>query len=239
MPKLIKISVPEDTQIVVAGDIHGQLNHFKRFVSLVDPSLKSWLVSAGDIFDKGQGREAEYTIINSIRKLNERGIGYIVNGNHELKYLRRADKNNSWTPELKWLATQPYGITFTWPNGRMCTVVHGGILPKHTWENLATDDDVCYVRDIDENGEYIPLIWVTNKVTKEKELIKKKNGHSWHEVYDGRFGYVIAGHAQQMDGMAKFYSFSANLDSGCYNSGILTAQVYNQNGLGDTWRIRI
>jgi predicted phosphodiesterase len=55
---------------------------------------------------------------------------------------------------------------------------------------------------------------------------------NWHEEYDGRFGYICAGHDAQKDGVAKFYKYSCNIDTACYYTGVLTCQEFNESGLG-------
>lgn len=238
MQRFLKVKVPEETSIVVCGDIHGQLLLFEKLIKLINPGPKTWLVSVGDVYDKGDGRASENKIIDYFINFNSAGYGYIVNGNHELKYHKRYSKTGYEEKQLKWLENQPLVITFEWENTK-CTVLHAGVLPYHTYENIGSNDDVCYVRDVDEEGNYIPLIWVNDKQTGEKVLVKKKEGRLWHELYDGRFGYILSGHIQQSDGIAKFYKNSANIDSAAYMTGILTAQVFDKTGLGDTFRIKI
>ena len=59
------------------------------------------------------------------------------------------------------------GLVVTSPVwGQKCkqvTVVHGGVLPSHTWEDLATSIDMCYVRLVDKDGKIVKR----NKIKKD------------------------------------------------------------------------
>ena len=58
----------------------------------------------------------------------------------------------------------------------------------------------------------------------------RPGGKTWHESYDGRFGYIASGHHSQKDGEVKYYNYSCNLDTACYNTGKLSVLVYSANG---------
>jgi hypothetical protein len=67
----------------------------------------------------------------------------------------------------------------------------------------------------------------------KKLMVPERPGVKWHEVYDGRFGYIIAGHDSIKTGIPKFYNFSANIDTAVYCTGRLTVQIFSEDGLGD------
>lgn len=226
----MKIQVAKDTEIIVVGDIHEHKDQFDNLLKEVKPSSHRLLVSVGDIYDKGQGREAGDKITDMLSTLHQQGYAYVVKGNHELKLLKKSRK--CMTNELQWWSKQPLSLTFEFDHGQILTVVHGGILPSHSWSDLEKDISLCYVRDLDEYGKMIKLKWIEEKG--KKVLIPEKlNGSAWHHVYDGRFGYVASGHQPQKDGKAKFYNYSCNLDSAVYVTGRLTAQIFNFSGLGE------
>lgn len=237
MKDLLNIDVPANTKITVIGDIHEHEKQFDDLVQKIQPSPENILISVGDIYDKGFGTPAAESITRKIRALFEKNIAYIVQGNHEVKNIRRAIVGGaSLSPELQWLALQPLSLSLKFKNGYRITIVHGGVLPKHTWTDLNGNSDLVYVRTVDENGDYIPLRWVVDN-NGNKKLEPKKIGKTWHELYDGRFGYMVSGHDAQKDGIAKFYKHSCNLDSGCYVTGILTAQVFGENGREETIKV--
>jgi hypothetical protein len=133
---------------------------------------------------------------------------------------------------LAWCRQLPLALFFEFSTGAKLTIVHGGVTPKHTWDDLGVNVETCYVRTVDEQGNMIRMIWVVRDG--QKVLVSEKpNGKLWHEVYDGRFGYIASGHAAQKDGVAKFYGYSCNLDTACYDTGILTAQIFGESGRED------
>lgn len=214
------IKVSNDTRIIVIGDIHEHEYQFDCMIEAIQPSSSTLVVSVGDIYDKGLGVRYAESITDKIRNLVEQGFAYIIRGNHELKLIRAAKQNNLMTNQLTWLDTQPLVLTFEFPNTTRLTVLHGGVKPSMDWEDLH-DVEVCFINDLDRHGN----------------MVKRGNGKSWHEIYDGRFGYIIAGHAALKDGQPKFYDFSCNIDTACYVTGILSAQEFTSKGLGVSYSI--
>lgn len=229
----LNIEVPAATKIVVVGDIHEHKEQFDKLVELINPSKDMWLVSCGDVMDKGFGIKVAESIIDRIRVLEYQGFAYMVKANHELKHLRKAKKDRSlMTDQLAWVRKQPLALSFKFNGGSRLTVVHAGVTHRHTWEDLSRNSEVCYVRTLDENGDFISLIWKEDKGVKYLEPAKP-GGVTWHKTYDGRFGYIAAGHDPQEDGVAKFYEHSCNLDSAIFKTGKLSAQIFSDKGLED------
>lgn len=223
------IKVSPYTHICVIGDIHEHPEQFFKLVDIYKPDQNHWLVSVGDVYDKGFGTKSAEQITKYFMELQEEGIGFAVRGNHELKTIKKNKKKCDFTKYLKWWNDQPMVITFEFPRGKRVCVLHAGVTPKMCSEHLANDIEVCYVRDVDAEGRMIPLVW--QHIDGEKCLVKARDGgRSWHEIYDGRFGYIVAGHVSQKDGLAKFYNYSCNLDTGVYETGKLSAQVFLPNG---------
>ncbi len=228
MIKIIKI--PKNIKIAVIGDIHEHQQQFNDLIEKLQPSDKLWIVSVGDIYDKGFGPEKAEAICEVLKQLNEQGIGYAIQGNHELKLIRKYRKEKkALPPGLAWCSALPLALFFEFTNNSKLTVVHGGVTPRHTWDDMGINVETCYVRAVDEKGKMIRLVWVTENGIPVLKL-EKPNGTVWHEIYDGRFGYIASGHAAQKDGVAKFYNYSCNLDTSCYSTGILTAQIFSETG---------
>lgn len=226
---LQRYRLSNDTKLAVVGDIHEHEYQFDELVKLIKPSEKMLLVSVGDIYDKGFGPEAAESITKKLQILVDNKVAYAVRGNHELKHIRKTRRDPS--PGIQWWRKQPLVLNFCYDNGSMITVLHGGVTPLHTWNNLS-DIEICYVRTIDEDGKMIKLQWVEKEG--KKELIPEKpNGKVWHHLYDGRFGYIASGHDVQSDGTPKFYNYSCNLDSGCYMTGKLSCQIFSSQGRED------
>jgi predicted phosphodiesterase len=227
LPAYQTIQVPSDVSICIIGDIH---EHPEQFFSLLrdwKPSPSKWIISIGDVYDKGYGEKAAETITDELIKLSDKHIAYAVRGNHEVKIIK-SKKKEPLTKCLKWWRNRPLVISFIFSD-RTITVLHAGVSPLMTKESLGKDIEVIYVRDVDENGKMIPLVW--KMIDGVKTLVKSKEGGcSWHEIYDGRFGYIVSGHAAQTDGEAKYYTNSCNLDSGIYDTGRLTGQTILPNG---------
>ena len=216
----IIVKVSENTKIGVIGDIHEHHEHFFSIVNQFNPTDDRLLVSVGDIFDKGFGEEKAYDILDEFISLKDKNKSYLVLGNHDFRQIRKYIRSDKKMPkQIKWLDQQPFSISFKWPNGKTLLVLHGGVTPKHTEKDLA-DSEIMFVRTVSEDGKYLTF--------------SEKQGTNWHEFYDGRFGYICAGHAAQKDGIPKYYKHSCNVDTSCYSTGILTCQVFNSSGLDET-----
>lgn len=219
-----EIKVGDGVTIVVVGDIHEHEEQFDKLVDEIKPSEKRLLVSVGDIYDKGFGKNVAESITDKLRKLVEKGHAYVIKGNHELSNIRWNRRNHTMTEQLRWWDNQPLALVFTFPNKLRITVVHGGVLPSYSWDDIASNLDMCYIRHVDENGQKVRRFkkFEDNKCI----MVMEKPGKVWHELYDGRFGYIASGHDAQKDGIAKFYKYSCNLDTAVYHTGKLTAQVF-------------
>jgi predicted phosphodiesterase len=223
-----RVAVPKRTRLAIVGDSHG---HAKAFSEAATEAAQGnyWLVSLGDAYDKGHGEIEENQITSILMEAQEKGYGFAIKGNHELKKIRQ-NKNNL-SKELLWWQKQPICISFDFWNGTKITVVHGGITP-HLKSLNDIDLDVCYIREIDENGKHIPLVWKTEN--ERKQLVKVKEGGTiWHKLYDGRFGYIVSGHDSQSDGLPKFYNYSCNIDSQVFTTGLLTCFFTDEDGNRD------
>lgn len=229
MKEYLNIKVPSGTKIAVVGDIHENEYHFDKLVEKIKPSKDMILVSLGDLYNKGQGPKYAEAICDKIKSLNELGFAYIVRGNHELKLIKKATREKLMTPQLTWLARQPLALSFVFCNGTRVTTVHGGVKPSHTWDDLEQDVEIAYIRDLDHDGNMIKLKW-----NEEGKLVPTStDGKSWHSFYDSRLGYIASGHNSQSDGIPKFYNYSCNLDTACYQTGVLTCQIFSENGRED------
>lgn len=223
---MTNIKIPKGVQLAFITDAHEHPEQFFKLLDKVNPSEKMWVIFAGDAHGKGFGERAFEKITDKLIELNEQGISFSVLGNHEKKEIKKNKKNLS--KQLKWWSERPLSITFDFYNGSRITVLHAGVTPKMTFQDLESNSEVYYVRDVDEQG-MIPLVWKGEG--KNKVLVKSREGGTeWHNLYCGRFGYIVSGHAAQKDGIPKFYNFSCNLDSCCYETGILSCQIFTEDG---------
>jgi len=226
---MLKVQVPKGTTVTFCGDVHEHEDQFLKLIEEIDPNEKRLFASVGDIFDKGHGTEAAERILDKIKELSDDKIGFMIKGNHELKRLRHYKRHKlELSPQLEWVKKQPTAILFEFHNRSRVLMVHGGVTPNYSWDDIHNNIETCYVRWVDDKGNHIPL---KNKITDGKiDFFPAKTGPIWHEKYDGRFGYIVSGHFVQKDGEAKFYNYSCNLDSGCYFTGKLTAQEFTDTG---------
>jgi predicted phosphodiesterase len=229
----LNIKVPKGTTLAVISDIHEHEEQFRDAVSHISPSKDTILVSLGDIYDKGFGERCAQSITGALRDLVNSGVAYVIKGNHELKHLRRLRKEERPIGEhLSWIEKLPLSLSFVFRSGARLTIVHGGVRPKHTWDDIRDSVETSYIRQLDKSGRYIKL---KKKVVDGKKIMvpAKPGGVVWHEKYDGRFGYIISGHDSQKDGISKFYNYSCNIDTACYHTGKLTVQMFGERGKGE------
>ena len=230
------IRVPKGQELVVMGDVHESEWHFEQLLERTEVGTKRILISLGDIYDKGEGHHVAERIVRKIRKLHEDGWAYMVRGNHEQRNIKNAKQNNvELSPELKWCKKLPLLISFMFYNHNRITIVHAGVTPHHTWGNVSNSTELMYIRTLDEQDRPIPLEWVEEDGV--KKLRARSAGVVWHERYDGRFGYIISGHDSQRDGMVKYYKHSCNLDTRCYDTGVLSGQILLDGAVKEAVRI--
>ena len=204
--------LPKNTKITVVGDIHEHSNHFFKLLNQIKPNKNNILISIGDIYGKGYGEIEAEKITKKLIEMNKEGIAFAVRGNHEQGRL-----SNQKSECLNWFSTCPYSLPIRFSNQSQVLIIHAGVTPHFTDYDLQHNIQCLYLRNIDNKGNFIPIN-------------KKETGKPWHKYYDGRFGYIISGHDSQGDGIPKFYSYSCNIDTRCYETGKLTAIVYGENG---------
>src|ERR1700748_312315 len=128
-----KIIVPKNTQIAVIGDPHEHFEQFNKILVKINPSEQMWLVSLGDLIDKGYGIDNFNIMTDRLIKLSDAGIGFAVRGNHEQKHIKR--NKNDLSKQLQWWKSRPLSLTFEFYNGALVTCLHAGCRPSMTWED--------------------------------------------------------------------------------------------------------
>jgi len=193
-------------EIVVYGDIHGCLEEFDELRKVV-PKAKE--ICVGDLIDRG---EYAHELVEYIRKNDIKS----VMGNHEYKHVRKfwgrkvqLDDNqkevyNDLTKEdLKFLEKLPLFMKYD-----NTTILHAGINNKIDLEKSYNLTHILYMRDLDENGDFLALN-------------HNQNAKYWAEIYDGREGFVIHGH-QPFSEVTRFNN-SLAIDTGCVFGNKLSA----------------
>lgn len=230
---MLTIKIPSNTELIAVSDIHEHDTHFFNLLKDYPPSENLLYLFLGDLKDKGGGEASFLNIAYKVKELVEAKKAYFVKGNHELKAIKKSRKFQNANPIYAWLDRQPIAISFLYPNQSRYTCVHAGITPHMNWATIDKDINVCYTRVLDAKGNHVHMI--KNQETSEWEPAIKEVTE-WHEVYDGRFGYVISGHNCHKDN-PKFYNYSCNIDSGVFNTGVLSAVIFNQFGKKEVIKI--
>jgi UDP-2,3-diacylglucosamine pyrophosphatase LpxH len=229
MDKTLNIKLDLDVKLLCVSDIHEHPDQFFEIVNKFPISEKMRLVVCGDIFDKGYGFSAAEKIINKLKYHMDLGQAYFIKGNHELKNIKKSRQAGSLSPLMKWVDNQPISLSFIYNNSSRYTVVHGGVDGYMGWDDLVYDLSVCYIRYLsNSHKKMIPI----KKEQKDGLIVytpKDPENSLWHEVYDGRFGYIISGHNSNPSG-PNFYKYSCNIDTGVFDSGKLTAAIFSSKG---------
>lgn len=230
---MITVNLKTNQELICTSDIHEHPDQFFELLDKHKPSNDLIYVFLGDLKDKGHGEDAFVKIATKIKDLVNLGQAFFLKGNHELKAIKKNRKNIDNNSIYYWIDLQPIAISFLYPNQARYTCVHAGITPKMTWDTISRDINVCYTRVLDKNGNHVHMI--KNPKTESWEP-SVKDVTEWHNVYDGRFGYVVSGHNYNQNNPT-FYNYSCNIDSGVFNTGILSAVIFNQNGKKEVIKI--
>jgi serine/threonine protein phosphatase 1 len=221
MTLLHSVRTPPDARLIFIGDIHGCYDELLALLERVTPSANDFVISVGDIVNKGPHPAKCLDLW--------RARGYLaVKGNNELKLLDHAH------PLLRFFArdnrdvlrrrelircVESWPLVLDFPDAGL-TAVHGGFLPQM---QVTAADVEAHANEISE------LRWIRKKggewisVPKEK---KKKEDVLWAEKWKGE-RFVLYGHTPVRK--PKFDRFALGLDTGCVYGGALTAAVF-RNG---------
>lgn len=161
---LVEIEVPEDGEVTVFGDVHGQLYDVLHALSLSGlPSEKNILLFNGDLVDRGSW-SIEVILLAFCMKLAYPNHVHIARGNHETKSMNKVygfegetkAKYNEKCFEffLEIFCYLPLAHLI----GKKVFVCHGGLFS----ENGITLNDIKKVkrnREPPENGVMCELLW--------------------------------------------------------------------------------
>jgi len=226
------------SRVILVGDVHGCLAELKLLMEkLAYKPHEDVCIGVGDLVDRGEDSPGV------VKYCIQKGID-AIQGNHELKLLRRANHmrkmelnpgyKNPMRPsddqertvrgltqnELNWLASRPFYLSFPELN---LNVVHAGVLPgipigRQMKETLAM------VRYIDETShrKMIPFLMPGFR--------QPPGSVAWTDVYDGHARVVYGHHVHSMTGpyIASRDGFGTcyGIDTGCVFGGRLTAAIF-------------
>ncbi len=210
-------------RVILYGDIHGCLDELKQLREKIDIQKNDIEISVGDILNKGP-----YLAYEMIRYMQEHHID-VVMGNNEAKALKQYSKyrknGESYLQTLRpfematvlsmqdedaaFLQQLPYFLRL-----KNLTVVHGGLVPGIKLDKLddARKKELTLVRYLNRKLEPIPWSDAENRYK------------FWTEVYDGREGFIVAGHHPFPE--PKIDKYAMDIDTGCVYGGKLTAAIF-------------
>ncbi len=93
------------------------------------------------------------------------------------------------------------------------TIIHAGISNKLYLNNAKLNllTLLLYIRDLDENGKFLPLNH------------KNKNAKFWADIYNGHEGFIVYGHSPFINPNEK--KNSIGIDTGCVYGNKLSAVI--------------
>ena len=197
---------------VIYGDIHGCLEELEEIRKLIPKN--SFEISVGDILDKGP-----YPV-EALRYAKKNKI-FTVMGNHEYKHIRKYWGRNVKLDEdqqkvylklkkkdFEFIEGMPFFLKLN-----HLTILHAGITNwiKLNKPQLNLMTLLMFLRDVDENGKFLPLNH------------NNPNAKYWADIYNGHEGFVIYGHNPFRE--IKKNKFSTGIDTGCVYGNKLTALV--------------
>lgn len=215
---MVHIKLRKGQELVVIGDVHGCEDHFDLMLKRAKVGTKRILVSIGDVYPHSRDADpalvsVSENIIYKIKKLYSAGWAYMVRGNCE--QIRLLDMPRPGPSGLEFCSYMPTVLSFQFSNQNVVTVVHGGFSNTHSWKGLSENSEPVYIRNLSADGE--PALDDTDSKT-------------WHEMYDGRFGYVISSHGSA-DNKITQYNHSCSIDTKCYKTGVLSGQIVSDGTL--------
>lgn len=221
---------------VIIGDIHGCLHTLK---ALLKRTGKHNVISVGDVVDKGLWSVECVDLLRSI------GATLVV-GNHDHCMIRAMIQGKPQKykeseiiaaglsrENIEYLVNSTYAKIF-----ERGVVVHGGILPGTTLEQLIVAESMT-IRDFRDKHDFVNKIMRVKAVDPDGKFVSMKYddagnllpfvGDPWENSYDGRFGNVYYGHDPKWI-PDRPWEHCFGLDTGaCYNNG-LTAAIVDKQG---------
>ncbi len=210
-------------RVIVYGDIHGCLEELRALREKLDIQKADIELSVGDILNKGP-----YLAHDMIRYMQEHHID-VVMGNNEAKALKQYRKYRKsgasyletlrpfeaatvlslQEEDARFLSDLPYYTKIA-----NLTVIHGGLVPGMRLDKMdeAQKKELTLVRYLNRDLEPIPWSDTENRYK------------FWTEVYDGREGFIVAGHHPFPK--PKIDTYAMDIDTGCVYGGRLTAAVF-------------
>jgi serine/threonine protein phosphatase 1 len=221
---------------IILTDIHGCYDELRSLLKEVDFGRGDIIVGASDAVDKGP---ESAQVVRFLRKLDRDGQLVRIKGNHEVKFVKFAEKykkdplralehkyaahmlrtlNALDDSDVEWLSQAALWAPLTQFKG---LVVHAGFEPdmrrlppagKVTDSEVEGANALIYCRYV-KNGKMVRL------------GSEDDSCQFWADIYDGRWGHVFYGHQSWLMDEPRLTSNTSGLDLGCVIGGRLAAAV--------------
>lgn len=221
----------------VVGDVHGCLEELKELVGSFRLQTTDRVIFAGDLIHKGPDSVG---VLAYVASLGEFCTVKVVAGNHEEKQLRwaRNEQKSRLTGKANpmkhtegyaeiWNNCHPELIELM-ENSRLYVeaegflVVHGGLAPRASLEDVAVKDLGTLNSDVRERAKWILFTRYVNPYGAPVSLGQEtETDKYWAEEYDGWAGHILFGHQPFMQEEAKTFKNATGIDLGCVYGNLL------------------
>ncbi|CDJ66091.1 serine/threonine protein phosphatase, putative [Eimeria necatrix] len=152
LPSLVDLEIPEDKEITICGDVHGQFYDLLNIFTINGmPSEENPYLFNGDIVDRGSF-SVEVLLMMVACKLAYPNHMHITRGNHETSEMNamygfKGEMLNKYDERLYQIFSEAFRLLpLAFVVNKKAFVVHGGLSRQ---ENVTLDD----IRKIDRNRE--------------------------------------------------------------------------------------
>jgi diadenosine tetraphosphatase ApaH/serine/threonine PP2A family protein phosphatase len=217
---------------IVIGDVHGCLQELQALWQKLPLDKAQEIIFLGDLIDKGPQSTA---VLDFVLAMQEQYPIVLIQGNHELKALKRAAKNLSleFEPSQARLrlieSALPY---YPFAEGKYLAV-HAGIYPAF-WEHCTQlpllDTQSDWPRKLQDRIQRFGICRYVNPAGNIVALGSETEADVfWAERYLGQAGTIFFGHQPYLTGVQNF-AHALGMDTGCVFGGQLTAALVSDSG---------
>ncbi|EFX01253.1 serine/threonine-protein phosphatase ppt1 [Grosmannia clavigera kw1407] len=215
-PTMVEIEVPEDTQLTVCGDTHGQYFDLMELFRLNGkPSDKHWYLFNGDFVDRGSWSTEIALLLYANKWLRPQAF-FLNRGNHETDDMNRAygfegECKAKYNERVFRLFSESFSaLPLATLIGSKYLVLHGGLFSN---DNVTLDDirklDRHKQRQPGQAGLMMEMLWTDPQTEPGRGPSKRGVGMQFGPDVTARFcdknglEAIIRSHEVRMDGYEK------------------------------------